>query len=73
MKRLLVLYTSAMAKEKRYAEGLIHFDGSVYVDGFYPEEGKPYGDLEALKNALRDNDGIRHWYILLLDVDKEHS
>ena len=67
MYRFLLLYVGTMNGQQRFAEGLVHVDKSVYVRGFYPEEGKLYHDLYALKCALRDNEDIHSWHIQMID------
>lgn len=66
MYRFLLLYVSDDGLQY-FAEGLVHVDKSVYVRGFYPEEGKLYGDLYALKCAMRDNENIRDFHIQMID------
>jgi hypothetical protein len=59
-----------MFHENRYAEGLIHVDGSVYLRGFYEKENKLFFDMNGLKNHLRDNEDIQHYHILMIDKGK---
>lgn len=67
MQRFLALYLDRDDNRQYYAEGLVHFDGAVYVRGFYPEVGKLFADMNALKNYLRDNDDIWHTHIQMID------
>jgi hypothetical protein len=67
MKRFLVLYTDRVTGQRLYAEGLVCADGAVYVRGFYPEEGKLFGDMHHLNCSLRDNEDIRYVHIQMLD------
>ena len=66
MYRFIVLYVGDDYRQY-FAEGLIHVDKTVYVRGFYPEEGKLYADIYVLKRALRDNESIRSWHIQMID------
>lgn len=67
MYRFILLYIDHDDGRQYFAEGLIHVDRSVYIRGFYPEEGKLYGDLYALKCAMRDNEDIRSFHIQMID------
>lgn len=67
MYRFLLLYIDNDDERQYFAEGLVHVDGSVYVRGFYPEEGKLYGDLYVLKRAMRDNENIRYFHVHVID------
>jgi len=59
-----------------YAEGLIHFDKSVYVRGFWKQEGSlgdfgnmhdHFGNMHDLRCWLRDNDDLLLWRIQMID------
>ena len=67
MYRFILLYCRYGEINQCFAEGLVCIDGGVYVRGFYPEEGKLYGDLYTLRCAMRDNETIRWWYIQMID------
>jgi hypothetical protein len=69
VRRFLVLYSDARTEVTHYAEGLIHYDGTVYLRSFYPEEGKLFLDIQALRNYLRDNEDIWHVNIHMLDAE----
>ena len=67
MYRFILLYISYDNGQQHFAERLVHVDGSAYVRGFYPEEGKPYHDLYSLRCAMRDNESIHSWHIQMID------
>lgn len=69
MKRLLVLYTDYATGQRRYAEGLVCVDGTVYVRDFAPSEGELFGSLHHLKCSLRDNEDISHERVQILDEE----
>lgn len=66
MRRFLLLYITD-DRIQRFAEGLVHFDGAVYVRGFYRSVGELFYDLNGLKNALRDDEGINSFHICMFD------
>jgi hypothetical protein len=70
MRRFLLLYSYHDDEIQRFAEGLIHYDETVYVRGFYPKEmARTYYDLLALKSYLRDNDQVRSFNIVMIDQE----
>lgn len=69
MYRFLLLYVSYGESGSRqcFAEGLVHFDRSVYVRDFWIEEGKYFGDMHRLRCWLRDNNDLLFWRIQMID------
>lgn len=67
MYRFLVLFTDYSSNQGRYAEGLIQYDGSIYVRGFSPSNGPFFGDMHHLRCSLRDNEDLRSWRIQMID------
>lgn len=71
MRRFLVLYTDAFSGRHHYAEGLIHYDQTVYLRGFYPEEGKPFSSIRDMETSLKENDGIESVHIQMIDEETQ--
>lgn len=71
MYRFLLLYVryGDSGEHQCYAEGLIHFDKSVYVRGFWKKEGSLgyFGNMHDLKCWLRDNEDLLLWRIQMID------
>lgn len=67
MYRFLVLYSKHSDPVLLYAEGLIQFDGAVYVRCFSPVNGPFFGDMHHLKCWLRDNDDLIFWRVQMID------
>ncbi len=70
MLRFLLLYMLFGDPHHYYAEGLVHFDRSVYVCGFCPEGGKLFGDLLNMEHYMRDNEDIYSFRIQMIDEGK---
>ena len=71
MRRFLIIYIPYQNRGvKCVAEGLIHYDGAVYANGFSPSTGQLFYSMADLQAALRNNDDIRTFHIHIVDSEE---
>ena len=70
MRRFLIISILYDSFVKRVAEGLIHYDGAVYANGFSPSTGQLFSSMADLHAALRNNDDIRTFHIHIIDSEE---
>jgi|GEM_PF-6332967 len=70
MRRFLIIYIPYQDRRvKRVVEGLIHYDGAVYANGFYPSEGQLFYSMADLQANLRNNQEIRSFFLHIIDAE----
>ena len=66
--RLLLMLYSTENYTNSYAEGMIHFDGRVYINGFYPSVGELFLSVNNLKNYMLGLEYIKSFSIVEIDA-----
>ena len=66
-----MLYTDRVTLRRHYAEGVVFFDGAVFIRDFAPSENRLWGSLDVAERYFRDcEDDLRFVRFVMLDTSE---